>query len=81
MADAVIVRPQLGAVARVVGVDDAAAVGHEQQVAAGREQRRQRRLRVVDAPRHLAGERVARVDVPVGLAAHAGPSARSSRRC
>ena len=66
---AVVVRPELLAGLGVVGVQPAARVGHEHQVAAGREQARERRLGEVDRPLHLAGDRVARVEVAVRLAA------------
>src|SRR4051812_39986656 len=69
MADPVIVRPQLGAVAAVVGMEDASRIRHEHQIAAGGEQRGQGRLGKVDPPLHLARHRIARVHVTVSLAA------------
>src|SRR5438067_8259236 len=61
--------PQLLARVRVVRVHDTLDVAMEHEVAAGGEHAADRRVLVVDAPLALAGDRVTRVEVAVGLAA------------
>ena len=58
-------RPQLLAVARVVCVQDATRVRHKQQIAAGREQARERRLGESHFPLLLAADGIARTDMTV----------------
>src|SRR5262245_23348461 len=69
VADAVVVRPELTPTVGVVGAQPAAGVGDEHEVAARRQETRQRRLREHDLPLLLAGHGIAARQVPVGLAA------------
>ena len=69
MADAVAVVPELRAGLSVIGVQGPAAVGHEHEIAPRRQDARHRRLGEADFPLLGAGDRVARVEVAVDLAA------------
>src|SRR5262245_62078499 len=69
MAGAVGMIPQLGPGFGVVGVNHAARVRHEYEIARGRQNARNRRLGEADLPFLGPGHRVARVEMTINLAA------------
>src|SRR4051794_7354019 len=69
MAEAVVLRPQLAAVSRIIRMQYAARIGNKDKVPARGEQARERRLGEIDLPLLFAGHGIACVDMTVGLAA------------
>src|SRR5215467_8330893 len=67
VAEAVTVAPQLGASRCVVGVNDPARIWDKNQIAGGREQAAERRLRKAHLPFLIAGDRVARIQMAIDL--------------
>src|SRR6266851_1482866 len=66
MAHAVVVRPELLAAIRIVGVHDTFGIRHEHQIARGGEDAGERRLFVVDLPLQDAGDGIAGVEMTTG---------------
>src|SRR5260370_29740853 len=66
MAHAVVVRPELLAAIRIVGVHDTFGIRHEHQIARGGEDAGERRLLVVDLPLQDAGDRIAGIKMTTG---------------
>src|SRR5581483_7862525 len=69
MACAVAMIPQLGARLGIVGMNRAARVRHEHQIASGRQHTSQRGLGEADFPLLLACDRITRIEVTINLAA------------
>src|SRR6202163_3984416 len=66
MAHAVVVRPELLAAIRTVGVHDSFGIRHEHQIARSGEDAGERRLLVVDLPLQGAADRIAGVEMTTG---------------
>src|SRR5229473_3074315 len=66
VAHAVVVRPELLAAIRTVGVHDTFGIRHEHQIARGGEDAGERRLLVVDLPLQDAGDGIAGVEMTTG---------------